>query len=166
MTHYLGGIWLVDVDSNGNILWNNTYGNEGTESPNAVCKATDGSIWIAAVSGSQGGEISNAYGNADAWFVHTDSIGNFINAKVLGSSKDDRSEMIYPLSNGNVIAGGYYSDSGGAFPNILYGDYYNAFLAIFSPQSSDVAETAVPSRNIRIYPNPAYEHVVNTIETK
>ncbi len=154
MTHYAGGVWLVDVDSNGTITWNNTYGNNGAESPNAVCKATDGSIWVAAVSGSAGGQIGAAYGNNDAWFIHVDSTGNFINAKVLGSDGDDRGEMIYPLSNGSVIAGGFYSDSGGTFHIPFYGES-DAFIAVFDPQTTNVKELLPDNGTMNIFPNPA-----------
>ncbi len=151
VTHYAGGVWLVDVDSNGTIIWDNTYGNNGAESPNAVCKATDGSIWVAAVSGSAGGQIGAAFGNNDAWFIHVDSTGNFINAKVLGSDGDDRGEMVYPLSNGSVIAGGFYSDSGGTFHVPFYGES-DAFIAVFDPQTTNVKELLPDNSTVHIFP--------------
>ncbi len=156
-------IWALAVDSNNNIVWNNCYGGgPGDCYPNAICRATDGSIWIASVSYLKYGEIDTAYGNGDAWFVHADSIGDFINAKVLGSYQDDRGTMIYPLSNGNVIAGGFYSATGGTFPNIFYGAD-DAFLSIFAPWNQTVVKQVSTINNeMRIYPNPAINEV--TIE--
>ena len=139
-----------------------SYGNGGAESPNAICKATDGSIWIGGVSGTKGGEIDTAYGNTDAWFVHTDGVGNFLNAKVLGGSGQDRGLMIYPLSNDNIIAGGYYSKNDGAFSalesysSVLAAD---AFLVVFAPWPESVQQINALNTTVKIYPNPATEFV-------
>jgi len=159
----IGGhdIWLIEVDSNNAILWNNCYGGGGYEYPNSVCKSTDGSIWVAGESENKGGEIDTAYGRDDAWFVHTDSIGNLINAIVLGSDLWDRGMMVYPLSNGNVIAGGFYDTSGGAFSSIITYDSYpnsNAFLAIFSPITMGVAQI-INNNTIEVYPNPTNKQI-------
>jgi len=62
--------------------------------PKAICKATDGSIWIAAVSTLIGGQVDTQYGGDDAWFLHISDTGNVINAKVLGSDQDDRGMMV------------------------------------------------------------------------
>ena len=162
ITHYVGGIWVLDVDNSGAIRWNNSYGNGGAESPTSICKAIDGSIWIAGTSGTKGGEIDTVYGNTDSWFVHTDSIGNFLNAKVLGSHKQDVGTMIYPLSNGNIIAGGHYDTTGCVFPFIAWGGG-GAFLTIFAPWPESVREINAINNVIKIYPNPANEKV--TVET-
>ena len=153
-----GGIVVLDIDTSGNILWQNSYGNDGSESPNAICKATDGSIWIAAETETKGSEIDTAYGNTDAWFVHIDNGGNFLNAKVLGSSKQDKGFMIYPLSDGNVFAGGYFDDSDGTFPKIFYGGD-DAFLTIFAPWPELVRQINSFNNGLKIYPNPANEVV-------
>ncbi len=163
ITNYLGGFWVLDVDSSGNLIWDNSYGNAGAESPNSICKAIDGSIWIAGISGTNGGEIENAYGSDDAWFVHTDSVGNFINAKVLGSSQDDRGMMVYPLSNGNIIAGGFCDASNGSFSAIAGSPGHNAFLTVFEPQTTGVPNI-ISNESLRIFPNPAIEEFTLQVE--
>ncbi len=154
-------IWAVAVDSNNNIVWSNCYGGGGGEYPNSICMATDGSIWIAGVSYNKGGEVDTAYGNEDAWIVHTDSEGNYLNAKVLGSSKRDKSYMICPLSNGEVIAGGYYDDSNGLFSNSLYyGGFDDGFLAVFAPETqTKVSQLTNTENGINVFPNPAKDEL-------
>jgi len=156
-------IWLIEVDSTNTILWNNCFGGGGYEYPNSVCKAADGSIWTAGVSDNKGGEIDTAYGSEDAWIVHADSVGNFINAKVLGSTGQDEGDMIYPLSNGNVIAGGYYENGNGSF-NISWGGGADAFLVEFAPWTTVIKQVSAINNDIKIYPDPANEQV--TIEMK
>ena len=161
-----GEIWVINVDSSNHIVWNNCYGGGGYETSKSICKATDGSIWIAGISSQKGGQVDTVYGNGDAWFVHADSVGNFLNAKVIGSHLGDEGEMIYPLSNGNVIAGGYYSDSGGAFTNTYYG-MFDVFLAVLAPwNQTGVKEINLVNNAIKIYPNPATEQVTIEVEQK
>jgi len=156
-------IWALEVDSNKNITWNNCYGGGGGNCyANAICKATDGSIWVAGVSTDAGGEADSAYGRDDAWFVHTDSTGDFINAKVVGSHLWDRGTMVYPLSNGNVIAGGFYDTAGGSFSNNWYGGD-DAFLTVFSPWTTGITQLQEGDNEIKLYPNPSNEMV--TIES-
>jgi len=155
--------WAIDVDSNHNIIWDNCYGGGGGYCfPNSVCKALDGSIWMAGVSSNAGGRVDTAYGGEDAWIVHTDSEGNFVNAKVLGSDLQDEAFIVYPLSNGSIISGGYYSDGNGSFSSINYYGATDDFLAVFSSWTTKVPETLKTGDGIKIYPNPATDQVTIT----
>jgi len=155
--HHIGGsdYWVLEVDSSGNILWDNCYGTSTSdEIPYAVCKATDGSIWM---NGYGYGSPDTAYGHEDAWIVHADSAGNYLSAKVVGSTGQDEGYMIYSLSNGSVIAGGYYTDNNGAFSTLPYYGTFgstNAFLAVFAPWTTDIRAVNETSISFKIYPNP------------
>jgi hypothetical protein len=155
-------IWIVNIDSNKNIVWDNCYGGGDSTSycyATAVCKATDGTIWIAGVSSNPGNYVASNYGNDDAWFLHLNNTGSFINARVLGSSQVDRGTMVYPLSNGNVVAGGFYNATDGSFaslPPYEVTPTQHAFLTVFSPWTVAISENTT-SGNIEIYPNPASE---------
>lgn len=151
-------IWVVNVDSSNHIVWDNCYGGASVEFPVSVCKGTDGSVWVAGRSRDKGGQVDTGYGGSlDAWFVHADSVGNFINAKVMGSSGQDVGQMVYPLSNGNVIAGGYYEKGDGVFPN---GSSMpaEAFIAVFAPSTVGITNITFDN-SLRIHPNPAQEYV-------
>jgi hypothetical protein len=167
VTHHIGtgeNIWIIDVDSNGLIVWNNCYGGSTNRCyPSVLCKAADGSIWIAGVSDEKYGEIDTAYGRDDAWFVHTDSVGNFINAKVLGSSNDDRGTMIFQLANGHVLGGGFLEAGDGCFQNGKFYGYLDVFLAEFAPENQTSVSTVTATGGASIYPNPCT--TFTTIET-
>ena len=162
--HYAGGgsdYYVLEVDSSNNILWDNCFGGAGSPYAVSICKAIDGSIWINGLSNGKGGEIDTVYDvlNGDAWLVHTDSIGNFINAKVLGSIGYDKGNMVYPLSNGNVIAGGFYSGGNGAFDSLVFYGGSNAFLAVFAATTTEVKKINAPNNFVSIYPNPTCRQV-------
>lgn len=155
-------IWVLDIDSNGIIVFENCFGGGEDEKTFAICQATDNSIWIAGYNFKTSGvEVDTAFGNYDAWFVHADSVGNFINSKVIGTRLFDQGNMIYPLSNGNVIAGGSY-DTLGNMLNRWYGGL-DAFLVIFTPFTTNVIPTNIQS-NIYISPNPANSYFTINID--
>ncbi len=155
-----GGYWLIDVDSSHQIEWDNCYGGGGGSCyPNSICKAIDGSIWIAGVSSHAGGGVDTAYGGEDAWIVHTESSGNFLNSKVLGSSLQDEAYMVYPLANGSVISGGYYFDSSGSFSSLNYFGSQDIFLTILSPWVTSIYSVQTAKNGMRLYPNPATNEV-------
>jgi hypothetical protein len=151
-------IWVINIDSSNNIVWDNCYGGGGAEWPNSVCGAGDGSLWIAGVSRNVGVQINHAYGNKDAVVLHIDSIGNFLNAKVLGSSGIDCGYLVYPLSDGNVLAGGYYGAGNGVFPNVFNGGVIDAFLVKYSNWANEIQPLSISSKVI-VFPNPANESV-------
>ena len=156
-------MWALDVDSSGNILWNNSYGGGGDEVTHSICKATDGSIWIAGYNEYRDSfEVDTVFGGYDAWFVHADSAGNFLSAKVLGSTGQDEGFMIYPLSNGTIIAGGYYQYGNGSFN--ASSSALNAFITVLLPWTTGIASLPQINGNLKIYPDPADNLV--TVETK
>jgi hypothetical protein len=160
-------IWVLNVDSSGSIIWDNCYGGGGGEClAYSICKASDGSIWTAGVSRMyKFGQIDTAYGEDDAWIVHADSAGNFINAKVLGSTQKDRGGMVYPLSTGNVIAGGTFGVADCSFSALsgcsaYAGPFSNIFLTVFAPQNQTaVTELSESNNGVSVFPNPVSKSI-------
>ena len=156
--HPKGGYnyWVLNVDSNNNIVWENNFGGGGGELPLSVCKSYDGSIWVSGYSIAKGGEVDTAYGIYDAWIVHGDSIGNFISAKVIGSSGQDEGFLIYPLSNNEVFFGGYFSKGDDCFSGIdSYGEI-DAFIGAFLPWNTEIKQIN-PAKEISVFPNPTHD---------
>ncbi len=148
-----GSFWAANLDSNGNLLWNNSYGGKYSYA-NSICKSVNGDVWIAGVSKTKYGLIDTNYGRDDAWIVHTDGVGNFINAKILGSTGYDRAMMIYPLLNGNVIAGGFYRPNDGVFASLSFFGSDDAFLTVLKPYPTGIQQILSPGNDCRIFPNP------------
>jgi hypothetical protein len=61
-------MYLVKVDSNGNLLWNRTYGGSQDDGANCIVQASDGSYIIA-------GYTNSGVQSQSAWLVKTDSSG-------------------------------------------------------------------------------------------
>ena len=151
--------WLLNLSDVGSIIWDNCYGGGGAEIPSSMCLSINGSIWMIGISHLASGQVNMTYGgSSDAYVVHADSNGNFLSAKVLGSSGQDVGYMICPLSDGSVLAGGYYGAGDGVFPSTLFGSAPDAFLVRLSnwPANIDVlsAETS-----FSVYPNPTTDWI-------
>ncbi|HTM66258.1 MAG TPA: T9SS type A sorting domain-containing protein [Flavipsychrobacter sp.] len=152
--------WLVDIDSNNVINWNKCYGGSNSETPNTMCRSTDGTLWIGGISGSADGQVGVAYGSGDAYIVHVDTSGNFLSSKVLGANEKDETTLLYPLNDGLIMAGGTYSapdPSGGEFPSQWYG-LTDVFLARFAPWTTGITNLQ-QSTNLKVYPNPATDKI-------
>ena len=115
-------------------------------------------------SSTQGGMVDTSYGSGDAWVVHADSVGNFLSEKVLGSSRSDEGQMIYPLPGGLVLTGGIYERSDGSLNTLSQYGGLDLFLGVLAPWTTSIPSLQM-NTGIKIFPNPAHQQVtVNTIE--
>ncbi|MGZ4851383.1 MAG: hypothetical protein ACXV2C_08400 [Candidatus Bathyarchaeia archaeon] len=63
--------FLLKVDTDGNLLWNRTYGGAQDDGTNSVIQASDGGYILA-------GYISSNNGSSSAWLFKTDSQGQLL----------------------------------------------------------------------------------------
>lgn len=106
-------IWLVRTDTDGNIIWDKTYGSANVEDMPVVITAADGGFLVGCTSqGGIGGDRTEASrGVADYWMVKTDSQGNKQWDKRFGGTGFDAfSDLLQTPDGGYVLAG--YSSSG------------------------------------------------------
>lgn len=156
-------MWLMEVDSSGNLIWENCYGGGGGEGATSICRSTDGSIWLAGVSDTAGGQVDTNYGKRDAYIVQTDSLGMLLSALVLGSKYispfihgQDEGNVIHTLPGGKVWVLGRYSNSSGAFSSLPFrGGSDDIFQAILGSSSTGIHEVSSRTTSLfKAYPNP------------
>ena len=99
----LDDLWIVKIDSLGNIQWQNTIGGSANDRVSSIEQTTDGGYVIAAASesGSSGDKTENSAG-WDFWIVKTDASGNIQWQNTIGGSVHD-----WPCSIQQTIDGGY-----------------------------------------------------------
>ena len=93
-------IWLVKIDSFGNLEWNKTFGTQGYEEANHLTSTDDGSYIIV-------GTIT-PYGldYRDVWIIKTDSTGSILWNKTFGGKGDDKPWRIIETSDkGYAVVG-------------------------------------------------------------
>jgi hypothetical protein len=91
--------YLVRTDSEGNMLWNRTYGGPGFEQCSSVQVTGDGGYIIAGSTNSFGADT-------DAYLVRTDSEGNMLWNRTYGGPKTDAASSVQVTSDGGYIIAG------------------------------------------------------------
>ena len=104
-----GDYWVVKLDSQGNIVWQNTIGGNGNDLPYKIIQTKDNGYAIVGVSASTTSvdKIDNGYGGGDYWVVKLDSIGNVKWQKTIGGDFEDRGTSIIEDKDEGYLVGGF-----------------------------------------------------------
>ena len=117
--------WVVNLDVNGNLLWQRSLGGSDEDEAYAVVQTADGGFVIAGGSDSNDGDASGNHGDGDAWIVKLDLNGNLLWQKSLGGSGDDYAYSIQQTTDGNlIVAGSSPSNDGDVSGNHGHTDYW------------------------------------------
>ena len=99
--------WLIKVDSEGNELWNKTFGGGNNDSVNSINPTSDGYYLLA------GETESFSKGGSDAWLIKVDSEGNELWNKTFGGVNNDSAvhKVRGPFWSWGRILGGVKDDA-------------------------------------------------------
>ena len=121
-------MYLIRLDSSGNILWEKTFGGSGVDTAESVCTTQNGDILVCGYTESFGN------GESDIYVVKTDSDGEVLWEKTFGGAGPETGDCIVPDVNNNfLIAGstGSYTSNRDAFlvqidseGELIWSDYY------------------------------------------
>ncbi|MEO6169133.1 MAG: T9SS type A sorting domain-containing protein [Chitinophagales bacterium] len=113
-----GDFWILRTDDAGNKLWDKRYGGSEDESVYAVFVSEDGGFLLAGVSLSNASGLKSqdnyVNGMSDMWFVKTDSSGNYLWDKIIGSLDNDIGmDIVQAPGNKYLMATTNWADAGG-----------------------------------------------------
>ncbi len=97
---------VMKIDSLGNLSWLHQFGGNGDDWFYDLQTISDGGIVVTGSTNSVNGQVANNYGNADAWVVWLDSLGNLISNKTYGGSLYDNFQNALVLANGDLLLTG------------------------------------------------------------
>ena len=104
--------WLINMDSEGNTIWERTFDGSPIDEAFSFQQMDDGGYIIVGYTYPQG---DHGEGAGDAWLIKSDSEGNKIWDRILGGSKVDVANSIQHTSDGEyIIAGSTYSYGAGS----------------------------------------------------
>jgi hypothetical protein len=99
-------MYVVKLDSSGNVQWTKTIGGSLTDIAYSIIQSSDGGYVVAGWTGSFGA------GGLDFYVVKLDSSGNVVWTKTIGGSLTDVAYSIIQSSDGGYIVAGYTQSFG------------------------------------------------------
>ena len=120
----LGSLWVVKLNSTGNIEWQKSIGGAGTGL--AVQQTTDGGYIVAGLSEYHDGDVTGNHGSTDCLIVKLTSAGNIEWQKSFGGSKVESVFAIQQTTDGGyILAGNSNSNDGDVTGHHgIYADYW------------------------------------------
>jgi hypothetical protein len=100
--------WIVKVDFQGNIQWQNTIGGSNPDELFSIQQTADGGYALGGTSSSNisGDKTESCRGYQDFWIVKIDSLGSLQWQKTLGGDSYDNLRSIKLMDSGDFILGG------------------------------------------------------------
>lgn len=133
-----GNVWLVELDLQGNIVWQNCYGGSVYELGGHILETDNGYV-IAGVSNSNDGDVSGHHGQPgengcdDIWVVKLDTVGAIVWQKSLGGSSYDFPAAMFLNDTGEIMIFGITkSIDGDVSGNHSFPDCYDLWMAKLS----------------------------------
>lgn len=105
-------IVLYNVNQQGHILWQKSYGGSLCDNPEDLILLSDGNILIAASSVSTDIDISLNHGSYDGWLFEIDPDGTLLWSTTYGSSEKDEISAIKKANSGELIILGTTAKNG------------------------------------------------------
>ncbi|MDC8001708.1 T9SS type A sorting domain-containing protein [Aequorivita todarodis] len=136
--------WALKLDSNGNIVWQNSIGGSLVDRPQAAFQTTDGGFIIGGFSNSpsSGDKTENTRGGNDYWIVKLDENGAVQWDRTYGGNDSDVLRDMIQLANGSYFVGGYSkSNISGDKTENSQGDYDAWILKLDSSGNLDWQNT-------------------------
>jgi hypothetical protein len=90
---------LFKLNGNGDIVWNNTYGGEGSQKAYSITKANDGYVVV--------GDIQLPNSTTDAWVLKVDPAGNVLWNKSVGGKDADSAAFVTNSKDGGYLVAGF-----------------------------------------------------------
>ena len=105
-------LWVVKINTDGNLLWEKTFGGSSFDAGRAIFPSLNGGFIIAGNSRSENANFNNL-GQNDGWILKIDDAGNQIWQQFYGGSENDFLNDIIEMPDNSIIAiGESYSNNG------------------------------------------------------
>jgi hypothetical protein len=129
--------WIIKIDSNGNLLWNKTYGGIENDAAVSAIQTADGGYAV----------IGTTNPSSKAWLVKTDSNGNRLWNKTYGGDYLNGVDSIVQTIDGGYTIAGSSSPSGNIAESWLFRTDSNGTM-LWSKTYAD-ATSATPNKLIQ-----------------
>lgn len=99
-------IWVLKLDSLGNLQWQKCYGGSAHDWGKSIIETQDGNFIIAGSTSSIDGDVTNLIGFVCAWILKIDNTGSIMWKETYGGSDwDDATSVVQTLDGGYILVG-------------------------------------------------------------
>ncbi len=101
--------WLVKIDSNGNKLWDRTYGGDSWDQIRNIIVSADQNVILAGWSKSDatGNKTTVSFGLEDMWIMKVDPAGDILWQQNYGGNLKEECTQVFETSCGELLLGGF-----------------------------------------------------------
>jgi hypothetical protein len=154
-------VWSLNIDSLGNILWEQSHGGTLNDYGSDIIQTSDGGYAISAYTNSFNGDVSNNYGSGDGWLIklHANSYTQW--EKCFGGIDGDATHAILQTNDGGfALAGQSNSDD---FNGSVFGCHtgFGTDAWVFKLGPYNELEDR-DTKKISLYPNPTSSEITIT----
>tara|TARA_R110002074_G_scaffold149035_8_gene301368 strand:- start:1242 stop:2585 length:1344 start_codon:yes stop_codon:yes gene_type:complete len=111
LNHGESDMWMIKLDEEGNLIWEQTYGGSQFDLAQAVVQSKDGGFLITGNSKSDDKDSSLNNGENDIWVVKTNAFGDLVWEKSFGGSGLDFGFDLLENTDGSIIIAGESSST-------------------------------------------------------
>lgn len=98
--------WLFKVSSNGDLVWEQSFGGSEIDEPRGITSTNDGNFIVVGDTRSADKDVSTNNGGADLWMIKITTEGNLLWEKNLGGSSFDVARSISKTQDGGFVISG------------------------------------------------------------
>ncbi len=125
LNHGAGDIWVLRLSSQGNMIWEKTYGGNFSDNVWKVEPSPRGGAFLVGETFSVDGDILGNHGDADLWTSEIDGNGTLLWQRTLGGSNYDSGSWGRLMQDGNLaVVGTTRSSDGDVKGSIGNGDLW------------------------------------------
>jgi hypothetical protein len=121
-------VWVVKLDSSGNLVWEKSLGGSDNDFATSVRQTKDGGYVVAGGTNSNDGDVTNHHGptsTSDYWLAKLDASGNKQWQKTYGGTNGDLAMSVIQTKDGVYALAGNTTSGNGDVTNVhdtVYGD--------------------------------------------
>ncbi len=106
-------MWVLKLDSLGNIQWKKTFGGSGFDNCYRVVELSDGTFVVAGFTESVDGDAIGNHGGRDVLLLRLTDSGSVLWRKVLGGTLDEEAACVLETASGKIMVVGYAESNDG-----------------------------------------------------
>lgn len=120
--------WLAEISLDGAIVWEKSYGGSGEDILRDI-EILPAGYQLGGYTYSLNGDVTAPrMGQADAWVLRVDSVGNMLTQYTFGGAGEDRAYSVKALTGNRIILSGTTTSTDAEITAELYGGYDNWVL--------------------------------------